>query len=96
MEATAAQKVKTIEVRVSFPLSTRPPYHHKDQENETIASVRAAAMEHFGVHEEPGSEYYLTDDRHDDQRLQDSETVGQAAREKHELHLTLVKDLVQG
>jgi hypothetical protein len=96
MEATAAQKLKTIEIRVSFPLSTRPPYHHHYQEHDTIGSVRAAAMEHFGVHEEPGSEYYLTDDRHDDDRLQDGETVGQAAGEKHELHLTLVKDLVQG
>jgi hypothetical protein len=96
MEAAAVQKVRTIEVRVNFPLSTRPPYHHKDHENDTIGSVRVAAMEHFRVHEEPGSEYYLTDDGHDDQRLPDSETVGQAAGEKHELALTLVKDLVQG
>ena len=96
MEATAAHRVKTIEVRVSFPPSHRPTYHHHYQEHDTIGSVRVAAMEHFGVHEEPGREYYLTDDRHDDNRLQDGESIGEAAGEKHELHLTLVKDLVQG
>ncbi|MGA8355616.1 MAG: hypothetical protein WB698_15760 [Solirubrobacteraceae bacterium] len=55
-------KVETVEVTVSFPLSKRHDYHHKAHEQETIGKLRAAAMEHFHVQEEPGSEYYLTND----------------------------------
>jgi hypothetical protein len=89
-------KTKTIEVAVAFPLSTREPFHHRYDEGDMIGTVRAAAMEHFGVHEEPGTVYYLTDDRHDDRRLEDGETVGVAAGKRDDARVTLVKDLIQG
>ena len=95
MHATA-QKTKTIQLKVAFPMSTRGPYHHHYDDAETIATVRAAAMEHFRVHEEPGSVYYLTEDRRDDRRVEDGETLGELVEHKHELKLTLVKDLIQG
>jgi hypothetical protein len=93
---TSEQQTETVEVKVAFPLSTREPFHHRYRRHETIGAVRLAAMEHFRVHEEPGTVYYLTDDRHDDRRLDDGETVGAAAGEHEDLRLTLVKDLVQG
>lgn len=93
---TTEHRTETIEVMVAFPLSVRNPFHHRYARHDTIGSVRVAAMEHFGVHEEPGTVYYLTDDRHDDHRLDDGETVGTVAGEREALRLTLVKDLVQG
>lgn len=90
------QRTETVEVAVAFPLSPREPFHHRYARHDTIGAVRLAAMDHFGVHEEPGTVYYLTDDRHDDGRLDDSETVGTVAGEHEDLRLTLVKDLVQG
>ncbi len=95
MQATE-QHTKTVETKVTFPLSTRDPFHHRYARDETIGVVRVAAMDHFGVHEEPGTVYYLTDDRHDDRRLEDGETIGAVAGEHDDLRLTLVKDLVQG
>jgi len=95
MNATE-QRTETIDVRVGFPLSAREPFHHRYARHDTIGTVRAAAMNHFGVHEEPGTVYYLTDDRHDDRHLEDSENLGTVAREEDELRLTLVKDLIQG
>jgi hypothetical protein len=93
---TTEQHTKTVETTVTFPLSTRDPLHHRYARDEKISVVRVAAMDHFGVHEEPGTVYYLTDDRHDDRRLEDGETIGAVAGEHHDLRLTLVKDLVQG
>jgi hypothetical protein len=89
-------KAKTIEVAVGFPLSTREPFHHRYAEGDTIGTARAAAMAHFGVHEEAGTVYYLTDDRHDDRRLEDGETVGTVAGKTDDIRVTLVKDLIQG
>jgi hypothetical protein len=93
---TTEQRTGTVEVTVAFPLSPREPFHHRYDRQDTIGAVRQAAMDHFGVHEEPGTIYYLTDDRHDDHRLDDAETVGKVAGEHEDLPLTLVKDLVQG
>jgi hypothetical protein len=95
MHATA-QRTETVEVTVAFPLSARGPFHHRYVRHDTIGTVRAAAMDHFGVHEEPDVVYYLTDDRHDDRKLEDGETIGEVAGEHDDLRLTLVKDLVQG
>ncbi len=91
-----AHPVKTVEVTVTFPLSTREPYRHKAHETEMIGQIREHAMHHFHVQEEPGSEYYLTNDANHDSRLPDSDTVHDVAAEKDVLELTLVKDLVQG
>ncbi len=93
---TTEQHTETVEVTVAFPLSTRDPFHHRYARHDTIGAVRVAAMDHFGVHEESGTVYYLTDDRHDDHRLEDAETIGAVAGEHEDLRLTLVKDLVQG
>jgi hypothetical protein len=95
MQDTTA-KVQTVEVTVAFPLSKEGDYHHKAREQETIGTLRAAAMKHFHVSEEPGSEYYLTNDRDNDGRLPDSDTVGQIAGTAETLELTLVKELIQG
>lgn len=93
---TTEQHTQTVEVTVAFPLSAREPFHHRYARQDTVGTVRLAAMNHFGVHEEPGTIYYLTDDRHDDQRLDDGETVATVAGKHEDLRLTLVKDLVQG
>ena len=95
MQDTTA-KVSTVEVAIVFPLSKRGDYHHKAHEHETIGKLRAAAMDHFHVQEEPGSEYYLTNDNDNDARLPDTDTVGQVAGESETLELTLVKELIQG
>jgi hypothetical protein len=87
---------ETIEVTVAFPLSGRDTFHGRYARNDTVGTVRAAAMSHFGVAEEPGTRYYLTDDRNDDRELSDSETIGTVAGQAEAVHLTLVKDLVQG
>jgi hypothetical protein len=95
MQGTA-HTTMTVDVTVIFPLSTREDYHHKAERHETAAKLRSAAMHHFRVQEEPGSEYYLTNDEDNDARVPDDDTVGQVAGEKDTLELTLVKDLVQG
>jgi hypothetical protein len=95
MQATE-QLTETIEVTVAFPLSGRDTFHHRYVRSDTIGTVRAAAMSHFGVVEEPGTRYYLTDDRHDDRELSDGDTIGTVAGHAAAVHLTLVKDLVQG
>jgi hypothetical protein len=92
----ATEKIQAVEVKVEFPISAHDPYHARYEPTATIGVVRAAAMEHFQAREEPGSQYYLTDDQQHDRRLDDHETVGQVAEEKRELQLTLVKELVQG
>jgi len=89
-------KVKTVQVTVAFPLSKRGDYHHNAHEHETIGDLRASAMKHFHAQEEPGSEYYLTNDADHDARIPDSDTVGQVAGEADTLGLTLVKELIQG
>jgi hypothetical protein len=93
---TTEHRTETVEVKVAFPLSVRDPFHHRYARHDTVGAVRVAAMAHFGAHEEPGTVYYLTDDHHDDRRLDDSETLGAVAGEREDLRLTLVKDLVQG
>jgi hypothetical protein len=97
MDATTAQHTKTIEVEVHFPISTKPDFRHRYTPETTIGTVRAAAMTHFDAKEEPGSEYFLTNDHDHDRRLPDDETVAQAAGpDGDKLELTLVKDLIQG
>jgi hypothetical protein len=96
MQATEQITEKKIEVKVAFPLSTRGAFHHHYTREATVGTVRVAAMAHFGAREEPGTRYYLTDDRHEDRELPDSETIGSLAPHDEPQHLTLVKDLVQG
>jgi hypothetical protein len=95
MQDTTA-KVKTVQVTVAFPLSKRGDYHHNARVHETIGDLRAHAMKHFHAQEEPGSEYYLTNDADNDARLPDTDTVGHVADEADTLALTLVKELIQG
>jgi hypothetical protein len=55
--------------------------------------VRVAAMGHFGVADDQTATYYLTVDG---QRVDAAATVGSLAGDKHELKLTLAKELIQG
>src|ERR1700733_8262994 len=79
MQDTTA-KIKTVEVTVSFPLSKRGDYHHKAHLQETIGTLRAAAMEHFHAHEEAGSEYYLTNDKDNNALLGNQVCLGVSRR----------------
>ena len=52
-------------------------------------------MHYFGVHEDPGSRYYLTQG-HAGEELADGLTIGQIADHARAVKLTLVKELIQG
>lgn len=82
-------------VTVTFPLSPGKPFSATEPDNTTIGVVRKAAMDYFGVDEEPGSRYYLTQGRAGEE-LADGSTIGQIADRAHAVKLTLVKELIQG
>ena len=84
---------KQVEVKVSFPLAGKGPYNDKVDAETTADAVRVAAMGHFGVADDQTATYYLTVDG---QRVDASATVGSLAGDKHELKLTLAKELIQG
>ena len=95
-----APHVTQVKVVVTFPLSTARPYAATEPEDATVLAVRRAAMQHFGVHEEPGSRYFLTfgphhDEVADDRRLKSLEDEHGKPHEDA-LKFTLVKELIQG
>ena len=85
---------------VTFPLGTGRPYAATEPEHTTVLTVRRAAMQHFGVHEEPGSRYFLTFGSHHDEVADDRilESLEDEHGKSHEntLKFTLVKELIQG
>jgi hypothetical protein len=83
---------KPIHVTVTFPLA-KQPYQDAVPPQTTVGEVRKAAMENFGVNEEPQSKYYLT---FKGERQQDSTTIGDLAGHAEAVKLTLVKELIQG
>jgi hypothetical protein len=87
-----AEKTQQLEVTVTFPLG-ETPFHDRYAESATIGEVRAAAMNHFGVVEDPQYTYYLT---HNGERQNDATTLGSIVEHAHGLKLTLVKELIQG
>lgn len=90
-----AHATTTTKVAVTFPLGTGGPFKASEPDDTTIGKIRAEAMAHFGVHEEPGSRYYLTHGP-DDTELNNDATIASIADEAHSVKLTLVKELIQG
>lgn len=82
-----------VAVHVTFALSTEKAFKAEYSPETTLGTVRAAAMVHFRVQEDPNSTYYLTSNR---QRHADSVTVGDLAGHAHALKLRMVKELTQG
>ena len=83
----------SVEVKVSFPLAGKGPYNDKADSETAAEAVRLAAMDHFGVADDQTATYYLTVRG---QRTAAGATVGSLAGDKHELKLTLAKELIQG
>lgn len=87
------RKTESVEVKVSFPLAGKGPYNDKFDRETSADVVRLAAMDHFGVADDQTATYYLTVGG---QRVEAATTVGALAGDKHELKLTLAKELIQG
>lgn len=84
---------REIEVTVTFSFSEKDPFRGLDDPVATVGMVRAEAMTHFGVEEDPGHLFYLS---HDRQRQDDSRTLGEVAGHAHAVTFRLVKELIQG
>lgn len=91
----AAPHVTQTKVKVSFPLAPGKPFSATEPDDTAISAVRTAAMSYFGVHEDPGSRYYLTQGEAGEEVV-DGATVGQVAGHAHAVKFTLVKELIQG
>jgi hypothetical protein len=94
--ATASKAVR-VKVQVHFPLAPGGPYKATEEPEATVGEVRQAAMNHFGVDEDPGSRYYLAD--RNDEEVADEVTLGSLDEEgpgKGTIKFTLVKELIQG
>jgi hypothetical protein len=92
-EAGTARPVRLITVQVSFPVSAKGPYRAQVWPEDTVGSVRLAAMEFFTVSDGADYTYVLT---HDGQDVPDDQTVGQVAGEKDAVEFRLVKKITQG
>jgi hypothetical protein len=86
--------VTATKVTVTFPLARGKPFAATEPSDATVGVIRTAAMAQFGVHEDPGSRYYLTHGPHDE-KLADGTLIGSIA-EENAVKLTLVKELIQG
>lgn len=104
----ATSKREQIEVIVTFPLASKPKYRTNEDDDTHVSVVLAAALEHFGLHADAQTQYYLADDG---KRITGDPTLGSLVSDeghdhghsgdhdhgrKRELKLTLVKVLVQG
>lgn len=95
-----APQTTQVKVMIKFPLGTGKPYTATDADDTTVLVVRRAAMQHFGVHEDPGSRYFLTFGPHHEE-IGDDRTLKSLDDEdgklgKDALKFTLVKELIQG
>jgi hypothetical protein len=86
-------KEHKVKVRVTFPISTKGPFHEKVEPETDAGAVKASAMTHFGVAEDGQHTYYLS---HGGSKVSDTETIGELAAGAEEVKLTLVKELIQG
>jgi hypothetical protein len=91
---TAASKTET-KVTVEFPLFHGKPFSGTYPDATTIIEIRNAAMDYFGVDEDPGSRYYLTHGPAGEE-LADDRVIGEIGDHAHAVKLTLVKELIQG
>lgn len=95
---TSTSNAVKLKVQVSFPLATTGPFKTTAAPETTVGEVRQAAMQHFGVDEDPGSRYYLAGSRHADE-IGDGVTINSIDEEKSGkgvIKFTLVKELIQG
>ena len=95
-----APHITEFKVLVMFPLGVGKPYTATDPDDTTVLMVRQAAMQHFAVHEDPGSRYFLAFGPHheelgDDRTLKSLDDEHEKAQ-KDTLRFTLVKELIQG
>ncbi len=91
MSSTEAKT--SIKTKVTFPVSTKGPFSADYPPETTVAVVRTAAMEHFGVADDAQFTYVLT---HAGQRQEPNTTLGSVAGEAHALEFRLVKVITQG
>ena len=92
-EAGTVRPVRLITVQVSFPVSAKGPYRAQVAAQDTVGSVRVAAMGFFEVSDGADYTYVLTRGGHD---VPDDRTVGQVAGEKESVEFRLVKKITQG
>ncbi len=83
----------TIKTTVTFSFSEKEPFHHDYPPDTTVGVVKAAAMDHFGVHPDPAHVFYLT---HDRARQDDGVTLASVAGHAAALTFRLVKEIPQG
>jgi hypothetical protein len=87
------KKEHKVKVRVTFPISPNGPFHEKVEPETSAGTVKASAMNHFGVAEDGQHDYYLS---HAGTKIADTQTIGDVAEGAEEVKLTLVKELIQG
>ena len=91
--AAASGKGKTtINVTVAFPLG-QGPFHDTVEPTVTAGTVRHAAMDHFGVVDDPALRFYLT---HDGDEVSDSTTVGEVAGKAGAIRFILAREVING
>jgi hypothetical protein len=90
--AGGRKAMTNINVMVAFPLG-HGPYHEEFAAAATAGEVRAAAMTHFGVVEDPALRFYLT---HNGDEVADSTTVGEAAGHAKAVRFILAREVVNG
>ena len=81
-----------IKVVVTFPLG-QGPYQTEEQPDTTVGAIRLAAMNFFGVVEDPQYTFYLS---HSGAPVDNSKTIGEIAGHAQAVKFTLVKEIVQG
>lgn len=81
-----------IKVTVTFPLG-HGPYRADHASGTTLGAVRAAAMAHFEVTEDPALRFYLI---HDGLEVSDTQALGDVAGPAAAVKFTLARDIVQG
>jgi hypothetical protein len=82
----------TIKVTVGFPLG-HGPYNEEFAATATVGEVRADAMTHFGVVDDPALRFYLT---HNGDEVADSTTVGEVAGRAKAVRFILAREVVNG
>ncbi len=89
----ASDKAKdTIKTVVTFPLGHQP-FQEDYEATVAVGTVRAAAMVHFEVSEDPALRFYLV---HDGAEVPDTTTLGDVAGHAKALKFTLAKEIVNG
>jgi hypothetical protein len=92
-EAGTIRPTRLIAVHVGFPVSRKGPYREQVPPEDTVGTVRLAAMRFFEVSDSADYAYVLTHGGHDEP---DNRTVGQVAGERDSVEFRLVKKITQG